>query len=394
MPDINLNQLREVARQQQNADFTVDTKTGDLRIDSRQNPFQRAISWVREKFTSEATLKMERHGAYNLFLRAMSQHSGFNDADVARVAEKISAAVIGNKPLSARNIIQILSEVEAEQSSPQAKKSPEERKPLEARKSSEASKSSQARKPSEASVPKDTPSYADILAKVQAKRQEDKPIEDQVEELATLPKREKRTRFTPTEEQKDFSFEKDRATNYAKARSAEAEKQVQEAVVTPKSQTDTPVKTSEGAPLAFQNVFGDDGVGNDVGGEPEKINASDLDKVLKTLNLPQPVRTEIEGAFKSAGSIDKYDFALIANEKLSEWVVGSRSDSWYKEALKESKDPAAIKASKRNDPAPDGFQDRLLSVIQNHDQALSYHNAKIIGKQAAKEYVKAEFHLN
>ncbi|MGU9978114.1 MAG: hypothetical protein ACNYNY_05520, partial [Candidatus Oxydemutatoraceae bacterium WSBS_2016_MAG_OTU14] len=255
MPDINLNQLKEVAQQQQNADFTIDTKTGDLRVDSRQNPFQRAISWVREKFTSEATLKMERHGAYNLFLRAMSQHSGFNDADVARVTGKISAAVIGNKPLSARHIIQILNEIEAEQSSSQAKESPEEGKPLEARKSSEAS------------VPKKTRSYANNLAKVQAESQESKPVEDQVEELATLPKPEKRTRYTPTQEQKDFSFEKDRATNYAKARSAEAEKlkpktsqvavekQVQNAAVSPEPHADTPaVKTSEGNPLAFQDV--------------------------------------------------------------------------------------------------------------------------------------------
>lgn len=108
----NLDWFRDVAHSQRNANFSVNIKTGDMRVESRSNPLQRMISWIRSKITSSDTLRREREAAYNAFLRAIGEHAGYREEDVTNATGSCATEMKEDKPLSARTIMQVMEDLD------------------------------------------------------------------------------------------------------------------------------------------------------------------------------------------------------------------------------------------------------------------------------------------
>ena len=74
-----------IARARANATLRVDSATGHVRVTDRENPFQRMITWVRDKLgrrsqpPSAQTRTEEVRGAYNRFLKAVAEERRYQD---------------------------------------------------------------------------------------------------------------------------------------------------------------------------------------------------------------------------------------------------------------------------------------------------------------------------
>ena len=91
--------------------FTLDSKTDEIRV-SRNNAFNRLATWLRGQVAPNPLAATERDAAYNRFMLAMADHSGFDAGDVSRAEALLSAQILERKPLTSRHIREVLQDLE------------------------------------------------------------------------------------------------------------------------------------------------------------------------------------------------------------------------------------------------------------------------------------------
>ncbi|MCY4154396.1 MAG: hypothetical protein OXF58_03585 [Gammaproteobacteria bacterium] len=107
----NFEDFTNIARARADATLHVDGATGQLRVTDRENPFQRMITWVRDKLhaQSQPGLAQTRHeevrGAYNRFLQAVSAEHRYREL-TPWLEDTLGADIMAAdpKPLTTRKI--------------------------------------------------------------------------------------------------------------------------------------------------------------------------------------------------------------------------------------------------------------------------------------------------
>ncbi|MDE0284829.1 MAG: hypothetical protein OXI88_17155 [Gammaproteobacteria bacterium] len=116
--DIGGFSVSDLARFRADATLSVDSATGQLRVTDRKNPFQRAITWVRDalRLRSKDAVELEKNetrAAYNRFFASVADELGYRE-QLPALQETLAANIIGNnpKPLSVRTVRKIMGGLE------------------------------------------------------------------------------------------------------------------------------------------------------------------------------------------------------------------------------------------------------------------------------------------
>ena len=112
---MNIDGFRSVA-QRPNAIVTVDLKSAQVRVRSN-NVFNRAITWLRHRFSSAPSRTLATDAARNRFLQAIGdRRSGYDSADVSRARDLLAEDMENQRPLSTRRIREVLEDLDGRSS--------------------------------------------------------------------------------------------------------------------------------------------------------------------------------------------------------------------------------------------------------------------------------------
>ena len=108
---MNISDFRNVAGLD-NVRVYLDSNTDELKV--RQQTFlNRAVDWVRGRFSRNPIHATERDAVHSRFLRAIAGHAGYDRGDISRAEALLSADAINRKPLSARRIREVLDDLDS-----------------------------------------------------------------------------------------------------------------------------------------------------------------------------------------------------------------------------------------------------------------------------------------
>ena len=112
---MNIEGFRSVA-ERPNAIVTVDLKSAQVRVRSN-NVFNRAITWLRHRFSSAPSRTLATDAARNRFLQAIGdRRSGYDSADVSRARDLLAEDMENQRPLSTRRIREVLEDLDGRSS--------------------------------------------------------------------------------------------------------------------------------------------------------------------------------------------------------------------------------------------------------------------------------------
>ena len=91
-----------------NAILEVDLKSAQVKV-RNNHVFNRAITWLRRRFSSNPMRDAAADAAHNRFLQAIAdRRSGYDGGDVNRARDLLAGDVLERKPLSSRRIREVL----------------------------------------------------------------------------------------------------------------------------------------------------------------------------------------------------------------------------------------------------------------------------------------------
>jgi len=111
---VNISDFRNVAGPG-NGRVYLDSNTDELKV-RRQTFLNRAVDWVRGRFSRNLLHATERDAVHNRFLRAIAGHAGYDRGDISHAEALLSADAINRKPLSARRIREVLDDLDSRSS--------------------------------------------------------------------------------------------------------------------------------------------------------------------------------------------------------------------------------------------------------------------------------------
>ena len=108
---MNIDGFRSVA-DRPNAVVTVDLKSAQLKV-RNNHVFNRAISWLRRRISSDPSRDLAMDAARNRFLQAIGdRRSGYDSADVSRARDLLADDIGNHRPLSSRRIREVLDDLD------------------------------------------------------------------------------------------------------------------------------------------------------------------------------------------------------------------------------------------------------------------------------------------
>ena len=112
---MNIEDFRAAA-DRPNAVVEVDLKSARVKV--RDNHvFNRAITWLRRRFSPSSSRDAATGAAHNRFLQAIAdRRSGYDSGDVNRARELLTDDVLERKPLSSRRIREVLDDLDGRSS--------------------------------------------------------------------------------------------------------------------------------------------------------------------------------------------------------------------------------------------------------------------------------------
>ena len=95
-----------------NAVLVVDPKSAEVKLRSN-HVLNRAVTWLRRRFSPSPMRDAARDAAYNRFLQAIAdRRSGYDTGDVNRARELLADDVLERKPLTSRRIREVLDDLD------------------------------------------------------------------------------------------------------------------------------------------------------------------------------------------------------------------------------------------------------------------------------------------
>ena len=95
-----------------NAILEVDLKSARVKV-RNNHVFNRAVTWLRRRFSPNSMRDAATDAAHNRFLQAIAdRRSGYDSGDVNRAQELLSDDVLERKPLSSRRIREVLDDLD------------------------------------------------------------------------------------------------------------------------------------------------------------------------------------------------------------------------------------------------------------------------------------------
>ena len=105
-----------VAADRPNAILEVDLKSAQVKV-RNNHVFNRAITWLRRRFSPNPLRHAATDAAHNRFLQAIAdRRSGYDGGDVNRARELLADDVLERKPLSSRRIREVLGDLDGRSS--------------------------------------------------------------------------------------------------------------------------------------------------------------------------------------------------------------------------------------------------------------------------------------
>ena len=99
-----------------NAVLVVDPKSAEVRV-RNNHVLNRAVTWLRRRFSPSPMRDAARDAAHNRFLQAIADHrSGYDTGDVNRARELLARDVLERKPLSSWRIREVLDDIDGRSS--------------------------------------------------------------------------------------------------------------------------------------------------------------------------------------------------------------------------------------------------------------------------------------
>ena len=346
-----------------NAIVEVDLKSARVKV--RDNHvFNRAITWLRRRFSPGSSRDTATGAVHNRFLQAIADHrSGYDSGDVNRARELLADDVLERKPLSSRRIREVLDDLDGRSSATTrinrrvAAYFHDEvgiTNTLAARDLAAESRDEQtgnAESSDSGEVGAGPPSLADD-PDVSATTSESGPAREEV--VA-----ETRTHPSPAETTQGAAV-----PETAKAR----------APVAPDTR-----RTARGQAASAE-------VGTTV---QERASAKHLTRELTKAKLPGEVAKHLKTLIGAREIVDSDSLAKHGNKRMAEWVVENRVGRWYVEALKD-KGVKRKAAREGTVSVPGSLLSAVAKSIADSPVLKNYPDIKVHSRDLIAVHVKQE----
>ena len=376
---MNIDGFRSVA-QRPNAIVTVDLKSAQVRVRSN-NVFNRAITWLRHRFSSAPSRTLATDAARNRFLQAIGdRRSGYDSADVSRARDLLAEDMENQRPLSTRRIREVLEDLDG-RSSPTTR----------INRRVAVAYSDETGRPA-------TLALRDLVVEAQKERGADTLSLYGDESVASAAPPESgmdgedgltRPRIPPSPD----SYEPV-AAGFASEPGTDGEDEMTQPLIPPSSTNATVRAAAPEAATATasaglrtdQRQVGEAEVGATA---RHSTRPKDLARELDKAGFPREVSKYLKKQISSGRIVDMDGLAKHGNKRLAEWVEDNRVGKWYVEARK---DKGVKRTAKRDGTVsvPQSLCDDIAASITGSPALKHYPDVKVHARALVTAHVRRE----
>ena len=343
-----------------NAIVEVDLKSARVKV--RDNHvFNRAITWLRRRFSPNSLRDAATGAVHNRFLQAIAdRRSGYDSGDVSRARELLADDVLERKPLSSRRIREVLDDLDGRSNA-----------------TTRINRRVAAYFHDEVGIT-NTLAARDLAADSRDELAGNAESSDSGEVDAGPPSRADYPDVSATTSESGTAREGVMAETLAHPSPAES---AQGAAV-PETAKEPVPGTQRTPQLQTESAE----VGTKV---QESASPKHLTRELTKARLPGEVAKHLKKLIGAGEIVDSHGLAKHGNKRTAEWVVENRVGRWYVEALKDQ-GVKRLAAREGTVSVPDSLLSAVAKSIADSPVLKNYPDIKVHSRDLVAMHVKQE----